>query len=172
MLHYTRYFALFFALLAVMAGCEPEVEELEADVSRVCLHGIELPFTGQTNGQSDQAVNSQYDLGDLDLDTDELAGATVMLDSMALSAGLGIDDFAFVDRIEVDLAAASQMPPARLAAFDQVGTTNPVRASGDPATDLSPYLQATGTEVEVAVFGDVPATPWTVLLDACLNVER
>lgn len=171
-----RSFSVAAAVIAAVAvaglasGCVPEFDDVEGEVTRVCVLGIVMPFAGE----SGDAAVTRYDLSEADIDEDKLAGHTVTLDSVVLEAGLGIDDFGFADRIQVDLVDLDRQTDglqARLVDLDRVGPVNPIHTRGATGDDLSGYIADSSTGLEMALYGDVPATPWTATLDVCLAVD-
>ena len=159
-------FVLVGILLAILPGCAPDLDQIDAEVSRVCVRDLAMPFAGTANGPA----TSRIDISRLDIDMGDLVGATVTLDSVELAPGAGISDFAFADSIRVDLTARSQDPAYSLVDVGEVGAASPVRGGSD-STDLTPYLEDSSAGLEIVVAGDVPATPWAATLAICLSVE-
>jgi hypothetical protein len=152
------------------AGCLPGPEDFDTRVSEICVHTL-VPFEGGAG----QGVTTEVSLADAVRGIDELgSGAAITLDWLRLTPGPGIADFGFVQGVEIDLAAEGA-PTLRLLEVADVAGSAPVElsgeASGAPDADLRPYLDSEEPALGVTFLGEVPATPWSVTLDACLAVH-
>lgn len=161
---------LFILAALATAGCLPGPEDFTTHVSEVCVHAL-VPFEGGTG----QGVTTEVALADAVRGIDELAdGASVTLGSLTLSPGPGITDFRFAERVEIDLVAENA-PALRLVEAEDLGDTVTARPTDDlaaaGASDLRPYLDGDEPALAVTFVGQVPATPWSVSLDACLDVH-
>lgn len=154
------------ALAAAAAGCLPGPEDFDTRVSEICVHTL-VPFEGGAG----QGVTTEVSLAEAVSGLDELAsGASITLDWLTLTPGPGIAGFAFVQRVEIDLAAEGA-PTLRLIEVADVAGSETVDAAGAPDADLRPYLDSAEPALAVTFVGQVPATPWSVTLDACLAVH-
>jgi hypothetical protein len=148
------------------AGCLPGPEDFDTRVSEICVHTL-VPFEGGAG----QSVTTEVSLADAVSGIDELgSGAKITLDWVKLTPGPGIADFDFVQRVEIDLAAEGA-PTLRLIDVADVAGSASVDASGSPDADLRAYLDSEEPALQVTFLGQVPATPWSVVLDACLAVH-
>jgi hypothetical protein len=162
--HGWRMVGLAGALAA--AGCLPGPEDFDTRVSEICVHTL-VPFAGGAG----QGVSTEVSLADAVRDLDELgSGAAITLASLSLAPGPGIADFSFVQRVEIDLAATDE-PPLRLLEAADVAGSDSVDAPGAPGANLRVYLDGAAPSLQVTFLGQVPATPWSVTLDACLAVH-
>jgi hypothetical protein len=157
-------------VLAATAGCLPGPEDFTTHVSEICVHAL-VPFEGDTG----QGVTTEVSLADAVRGIDELAdGASITLASLTLEPGPGITDFGFAERVEIDLTAAGE-PALRLVEAEDLAGTVTAGPADDPAaagaTDLRPYLDSAAPALAVTFVGQVPASPWSVSLDACLDVH-
>jgi hypothetical protein len=161
--------ALLWCIVAgagAAAGCLPGPEDFDTRVSEICVHTL-VPFEGGAG----QGVTTAVSLADAVRGIDELgSGAGITLDWLRLTPGPGIADFGFVQRVEIDLAAEGA-PSLRLLEVADVAGSASVDASGEPDADLRAYLDSEEPALEVTFLGQVPATPWSVTLDACLAVH-
>ena len=161
--------ALLWSLVAgagVAAGCLPGPEDFDTRVSEICVHTL-VPFEGGAG----QGVTTEVSLADAVRGIDELgSGAGITLDWLRLTPGPGIADFSFVQRVEIDLAAEGA-PTLRLIEVADVSGDAAVDAAGSPDADLRAYLDSEEPALQVTFLGQVPATPWSVTLDACLAVH-
>jgi hypothetical protein len=147
------------------AGCLPGPEDFDTRVSEICVHTL-VPFEGGAG----QSVTTEVSLADVVSGIDELgSGAGITLDWLRLTPGPGIADFGFVQSVEIDLAAEGTPTLRLIEVADVAGSA--VDASGKPDADLRPYLDSEEPALEVTFLGQVPATPWSVTLDACLTVH-
>jgi len=162
------------ALAAATAACLPGPDDFTTHVSEICVHAL-VPFEGDTG----QGVTTEVSLAEAVRGIDDLAdGAAVTLASLTLAPGPGITDFSFAERVEIDLAS-EDAPTLRLVEVEDVtgvidieptgGLTGDSAAAG--ASDLRPYLDSAEPALHVTFLGQVPATPWSVTLDACLDVH-
>lgn len=148
------------------AGCLPGPEDFDTRVSEICVNTL-VPFAPGAG----QEVSTAVSLADAVAGLDELgSGAAITLDSLSLKPGPGIADFGFVQRVEIDLAATDE-PPLRLLEAADVAGSDSVDAAGQPDADLRAYLDSAAPSLQVTFLGQVPATPWSVTLDACLAVH-
>ena len=156
------------ALLSLTASCVPDVDDLESEVSRVCVRGVAMPFPGSSGG----TTTSRLDIAALDLDLDKLEpGATMALESLEMAPGVGVEDLAFADRIAMGLISRNS-GTTELVAVESVGTANPVHADGDPDLDILPILRDAQAQLEMTVSGEVPGNPWAAAVDVCLAVQE
>ena len=157
-------------MAAASAACLPGPEDFTTHVSEICVQAL-VPFEGDTG----QGVTTEVSLADAVRSIDELAdGASITLGSLTLSPGPGITDFGFVERVEIDLTA-EDAPSLRLVEAEDIRGTIVAGPADDPAAasaaDLRPYLDSAAPALQVTFMGQVPATPWSVSLDACLDVH-
>lgn len=160
---------LLLALATATAACLPGPDDFTTHVSEICVHAL-VPFEGDTG----QGVTTEVSLAEAVRGIDDLAdGATVTLASLTLSPGPGITDFTFAERVEIDLAAENTPTLRLVEAEDAAGTIEAGPTSGPAAgpADLRPYLDSASPALHVTFVGQVPATPWSVTLDACLDVH-
>lgn len=160
------YLIMISLALWLAPACAPQFEHVSTEVSEVCVRNVPLLFDGARNG----AATSSFELGDTDLNMDALAGGTITLDSIVLTAGPEVRDFAFADSIDIHLtdSSAASVP---LVDMQSVAPARSVSAGGDPDTDLSEHLLAPDTGVEIVISGAVPDTSWTAIIDICLAVD-
>lgn len=158
------------ALLAVAvaaAGCLPGPEDFETRVSEICV-GALIPFEGGAGRE----VTTEVSLESVAVDLDELGGGgAITLDRLTFVPGPGIDDFGFVEQVEVDLTAAGAAA-LRVLEVTEVPDTATIDQDGDPSVDLGPYLDSEDAVLAVTFLGDVPSAPWSVELDACMIVHE
>jgi hypothetical protein len=162
--------ALLIAIAAATGACLPGPDDFTTHVSEICVHAL-VPFEGDTG----QGVTTEVSLAEAVRGIDELAdGAAVTLASLTLAPGPGITDFGFAERVEIDLAA-EDTPSLRLVEVEEVTGIIDIEPAGDStatgAPDLRPYLDSANPALHVTFLGQVPATPWSVTLDACLDVH-
>ena len=158
--------ALIAAALAA-AGCLPGPADFDTRVAEVCVSGL-IPFEGGAG----RAVTTEVSLQGVAFDKGDLGGGgAVTLERLTLVPGPGIGDFDFAERVEVDLTAPGA-PALRVLDVPAVPDTAFIDQDGDPDLDMGPYLDSERAALAVTFLGDVPATPWSVELDACLLVRE
>jgi len=156
---------LIFITLALSVGCVGEPELGDPQVEGVCVSDALLVFDGGGSGNA----RSSLDLGRLNLDLGLAAGSRVTLRSAVLSAGEGITDFRFAERMRVELMPGNQ-PAVALAEVFVSSNAISVNLGGNPDLDLAGYL-GTDPEVAVDIAGDVPEQRWSVVMDLCFDLE-
>lgn len=158
------------AIALAAAGCLPGPEDFNTRVSEVCVSGL-IPFEGGSGRQ----VTTEVSLQGVAFDAAELGelggGSAVTLERLTLVPGPGIDDFGFAEQVDVHLTAPGA-PALRVLDVAEVPDAAFIDQPGNPAVDLGPYLDSERAALAVTFLGDVPATPWSVELDACLTLHE
>ena len=72
----------------------------------VCVYDAPLVF----DGSNSDTATSGIDLGELDLDLAAAATSRVTMRSAVVTAGVGVDDFRFADRVRVQLLPTNNAP--------------------------------------------------------------
>ncbi|WP_428265194.1 hypothetical protein [Haliangium sp.] len=160
--------AAVLAGLAGLGGCLPGADDIETRVSQVCVRGL-VPFEGRVG----TTVTSTVTLADVGLDADTLGtldGAEVTLERLVITPGPGIRDFDFVSAVEIDLAAGGAPPDLRLLERAGMRGAELIDVPPAPEHDLAPHLRSERAALALAFSGDLPRTPWSIELDACLAV--
>ena len=155
------------ALLLLLAcpGCVLDSSHVSTELVAVCTEDVPLLFDRDDDDRSVARVEVKKVGAQVD---DPDASAT--LDTLSLAILNGVDDLAFVERVELDLIApGSDLPDARVVDAPVSGTTT-VSAAGDPAVDLVDYLIADELALRLALVGPSPGD-FALLLDACIDVD-
>lgn len=159
--------SLVLALLLAAPACAPDIAYLGTEVSEVCVRDVPVLFDGQQNG----VASARVPLAQTGMNLYDMAGATLTLDSIVLTAGPEIEDFSFAQRIQVDLTASPRDAGLALVDMQSVEPAHSLYMGGDPDVDLTDHLLAQDAGVDIVLVGTPPNTSFSASIDICLAVD-
>lgn len=162
--------ALLPALLALStgSGCWDELVQIEARASEVCLTGVIVDVPG--NAPSSVATSVIYE--DPAAALPDGVDASAELTGVSISAVEGVQDFRFLRRVRVDVAAA-ELPAVTVA---DIGEDKSEMLAGADSwfvtagadVELIDYLLSPELEIDLELQGEMPSSDWSVALDVCV----
>lgn len=162
------------ALGAIGSGCG--LLYAEGDVPEACITEADASFPGfPVPGTYTVNRDFNYDVGALDVLTDDNVDAEAKLLSLTLTANSGLTDMGFIDQLK---GTAASPAGSGLPALTLINYTKPAgRAVGktlsfaSQPTNVIPYIADGKLRLSVEITGSIPQTDWSVDARGCLSVK-
>jgi hypothetical protein len=163
------------ALAAFASGCG-DLLYAEGDVPEACITEKDAGFQGfPIPGTYTVSREFKYDVGAIDVLTDEDVDAEAKLLSLTLTANSGLQDMGFIDHVKgvATGPAGSNLPPLTLIDYTKPAGGAAERSVSFAAdqTDVLPYFADGKLQLAVEITGSIPQNDWSVDARGCLAVK-
>ena len=163
------------ALGLLGTGCA-DLLYVEGDVPEACITESDAGFDGfPIPGTYTVNRDFNYEIGALDVLTDDSVDAQAKLLSLTLTANSGLADMGFFEHLKGTAAApeGSDLPPLVLIDYTKPASGNAGETISfeSDQTNVIPYLGDGTLRLSVEITGSIPQNDWSVDARGCLAVK-
>lgn len=170
-----RAYQLLLSTLPLFTACSWQdylAIEVRAEIEEACV--VDLPAEFESGGGL--SITGAVTRDQLGLDQFDTEGTELALLGVGVGAVDGIDDFSFVDALEVRIGSTD--PGSALPMLTVIDLVRGDAIAGDElfnelddAIDVQPYLTDGAIALEIEFSGELPAQPWAVAVAACFRAQ-
>jgi hypothetical protein len=153
----------------VLTGCGLDGKLFQVEVeTELCAVELRLDFPGGYPF----ALTRQFTEDDIGFAVPEGFDLRIELDGMAVVAGEGVTELAFIERLRVRAeSSVGMLAPLELIDAGAPLATELWFVEATTRANLVPYLRESSVVFEVELAGDLPPDDWSLLVDVCFSLE-